>query len=74
MDLAGFENVEITTPGELDVDIVKNHFNNGAKGIPRFLDSMFKYASDDVQANYQEFLKSNNMSSHLRVIAQKPSA
>lgn len=74
MDLAGFENVEITTPGELDVDIVKNQFKSGAKGIPRFLDSMFKYASDDVQANYQQFLKSNNMSSHMKVIVQKPTA
>lgn len=72
MALAGFEKIEITTPGELDIDIVKNVSDIGNIELPRFLSSLFNYSSEDVLYNFQQFIKTNKLSSHMRVIAQKP--
>ena len=72
MRLAGFTDIEISTPGELDIDIVKNVYDNGNVKLPMFLSSLFNYSSDDVLNNFQLFIQNNNLSSHMRVIAQKP--
>lgn len=70
--LVGFENIEISTPGELDMDIIHNVYKNGYNGLPRFLDSIFKFGTAKTLDNFQQFIKSNNLSSHMQVIAQKP--
>jgi len=73
MSSVGFDNIEITTPGELDIDIVHNAYKNRKSNIPRFLSSLYSYSSDDVLINFQKFIQDNNLSSHMRVMAQKPS-
>ena len=72
LKLAGFENIQITTPGELDIDIVHNAYKNGNKKIPRFLSSIFETSSSEVLNNFQKFIKENSLSSHMCIIAQKP--
>jgi 2-polyprenyl-3-methyl-5-hydroxy-6-metoxy-1,4-benzoquinol methylase len=65
---SGLELVDLSTPGELDVDIVKNiKRENPEMQLPRFIASIID-APDNVRAQFQDFLKANELSSHIRVI------
>lgn len=68
----GFDNIEIETPGELDVDIVRNMaLADSSIALPHFVKSLIN--SDEVtRQNFQNFLKANLMSSHVRCVARKP--
>jgi 2-polyprenyl-3-methyl-5-hydroxy-6-metoxy-1,4-benzoquinol methylase len=71
MERNGFGVMEITTPGELDVDIVRNMSSeNPTLEIPRFVRRIIN-APDSVRADFQSFLKMSGMSSHLRAIGKK---
>jgi SAM-dependent methyltransferase len=72
LKIAGFDHIEISTPGELDIDIVHNVYKNGNKDLPRFMNSIFNYTSEKVLNNFQQFIKENCLSSHMRVVARKP--
>ena len=72
MKMAGFKDIEINTPGELDIDIVYNSYKNENNNLPRFLNSMFKHSSERTLNHFQQYIKQNNLSSHMRVLAQKP--
>ena len=69
---AGLVDVSITTPGQLDVDIVRN----AAKQDPallegqRFLQALLD--NDDSAAAFQRFLVEQRRSSHVWVIGRKP--
>lgn len=70
---AGFREVRVSTPGNLDVDIVFNSLKerNGLGGIRRFENILMKrgkQAADD----FQNFLVQHRMSSHTWVMAKKP--
>ncbi len=69
----GFELVELTTPGQLDVDIVRNIVNEDPS-IPlhRFVRQIVFEAPDDVREAFQKFLQAHRLSSHIRVIARAP--
>jgi len=68
----GLEEIEISTPGKLDVDIIKNTTEeNPDMPIPRFLNYIFKNRDMNTQKQLQNFLISNCLSSHARVIARK---
>ncbi|MBM9577303.1 class I SAM-dependent methyltransferase [Leptospira sp. 201903070] len=62
---AGFSEVEVLTPGELDVDIV---FNSGYEND--FLRILKKRGSKAIE-EFQSFLKSHKLSSHVWVFAKK---
>lgn len=69
MERSGYQ-VEIYTPGKLDVDIVKNseylsEINN------RFVNKLFENASEEQLASFQSLLKEMKMSSHVWVIGTK---
>lgn len=65
---SGLELVDLSTPGELDVDIVKNiKRENPEIQLPRFIASIID-APANVRAQFQDFLKENELSSHIRVI------
>ena len=72
LSISGFENIQISTPGELDVDIVQNNYLNSNLSLPRFLKTIYDNYPDQVLNNFQKFLKENSLSSHMRAIAQKP--
>ena len=68
---SGLQLVDLSTPGELDVDIVRNiHRENPAIALPRFIASVID-APEDVRARFQNFLKTNELSSHIRVLAKR---
>lgn len=67
-----FEIVELSTPGRLDVDIVKNAIKNDPfLELPSFVKMMFKEKDSETLEDFQNFLQRNLISSHLRLIARK---
>ena len=65
---SGLQLIDLSTPGELDVDIVRNiQQENPEIKLPRFIASIIN-APDDVCTHFQNFLKANDLSSHIRVI------
>jgi SAM-dependent methyltransferase len=69
---AGLDEVEVTTPGVLDVDIVRNAVKRrpqllqGHRFLSRLLDN------DAKAAEFQAFLSRNRLSSHAWVLGRKP--
>lgn len=68
---AGLENVSITTPGKLDVDIVRNAVKKDPELIEgnRFL---VKLLEDRYAESFQKYLVEQKLSSHVWVIGRKP--
>ena len=70
---AGFEEIDISTPGQLDVDIVRNAFEQsgweGENKQQRFIKALIK---ETVSEDFQAFLRRNLMSSHAWVFGIKP--
>jgi SAM-dependent methyltransferase len=69
---AGLLDVEVTTPGKLDVDIVRNAAAKqpGLLKVQRFIQKLV--ADDDLGAAFQTFLAQNRLSSHAWAIGRKP--
>jgi hypothetical protein len=70
MENAGFEVLEITTPGLLDLKYIEKSSDN----IPKdqyFLRYILKRNNKDLLDRMQAFLQRNNLSSHLRCVARK---
>lgn len=68
---AGLEEVDLSTPGELDLDIIRNLLRaNPSMDLPRFVRRL-ALSEDGVRAEFQEFLRQNRLSSHLRCLARK---
>lgn len=73
MSRCGFGVLELCTPGELDVDIVRNMLREDPSlPVPRFAKSIALNPREEVRADFQKFLKANRLSSHIRVIARRP--
>lgn len=69
---AGLVDVDVSTPGQLDVDIVRNALKRKPEIMSgqRFLRRIVN--DQDMAANFQEFLAANRLSSHAWVIGKKP--
>lgn len=69
---AGLVEVEVTTPGVLDVDIVRNAVGRTPALLDgqRFLRRLL--GNDNLAAEFQRFLGKNQLSSHTWVIGRKP--
>ena len=71
VERSGLSLVHLCTPGALDVDIVRNIcIENSDVNIPRFAASIIN-APEKVRTKFQSFLKANNLSSHIRIIASR---
>ena len=69
---SGFEVVELSTPGRLDVEIVRNAIeSNPDISVPEFLEYIFKNRDERTWHSLQDFLQQNRQSSYLRVAARK---
>lgn len=66
----GFEILEITTPGLLDVKYVKRNIDklSSSQYFERYL---ITHSMESTLEQFQAFLQRNNLSSHLRVVARK---
>ena len=64
----GFEVLDISTPGKLDVDIIANNIN---KVKDNFWKNFIEYADKDEKIKMQKFLSDNNFSSHMMIMCKK---
>lgn len=69
----GLECLNIFTPGELDVDIVRNAAQDNPECISDpFLRHLILEAPDDTRVRFQAFLKETRLSSHMWIVARRP--
>lgn len=72
IERAGLDCLELTTPGELDVDIVRNAvLEDPGIGLPRVLRTILFDVPDETREAFQRFLGAHRLSSHVRVIARR---
>lgn len=70
---AGLVDVEVETPGELDVELVQKAVADGrAPELPRFLVRLLRDRDESVLADFQRFLQRARMSSHTWIWARRP--
>jgi 2-polyprenyl-3-methyl-5-hydroxy-6-metoxy-1,4-benzoquinol methylase len=68
----GFEIVEINTPGQLDVEILKNALlDNPDIPLSKFEHNLVYQCGEAVQENFQKFLQNNRLSSHVHVLLRR---
>jgi len=71
---AGFSEIEITTPGSLDIDILSAALedkNNSHIKVGSFLNNLFASKNKEMLDNFQEFLRNYKLSSSMLIIARK---
>lgn len=68
----GFVNIEVTTPGLLDWDIVEGMIVRDGISLGRFWDVLAKESDDSIKTTLQEWITKSNLSSHMRILAQRP--
>jgi Zn ribbon nucleic-acid-binding protein len=68
----GFEIIELSTPGQLDVDMVISAIDDNKElKPPRFISYLIHNRDENAHRVFQEFLQQFRLSSHLRIAAQK---
>ena len=68
---AGFKNINITTPGVMDVDLVRNKILDGKFKPDPFINEVCINRYDEIGGKFQKFLINNKLSSNMMVIANK---
>lgn len=68
----GFEVLEISTPGELDWDIIEGSFRAGESDPGRFFRMVALHGSPQSKLALQEWLRESGFSSHMRAVARRP--
>ena len=68
LEKVGFEVVEVTTPGKLDIDIMNNNKDNIKD---RFWKDFLEYSTEDEKQNMQKFISDNKLSSHMMIVCRK---
>lgn len=69
---AGFEVVEVTTPGELDWDIVEGAWRAGEGDPGRFFGTVAQHGTAEAKTSLQGWIRAHGFSSHMRAVARKP--
>jgi SAM-dependent methyltransferase len=69
---AGLELTDLSTPGELDVDIVRNVLRDRPDAVHDRFAREIAGASDETRDAFQRFLKAHSLSSHLRCLFRRP--
>lgn len=73
MERAGLELVELSTPGQLDVQLVQAACAaDPTISLPPFVDYLIKQRDTLAHEDFQAFLQKHRLSSHVRVAARKP--
>lgn len=73
VERAGLELVELSTPGQLDLELVLHATRQDPSiKLPSFVHYLLNHRDQLAQADFQEFLQKHRLSSHVRVAARKP--
>jgi hypothetical protein len=68
----GFEMIEFSTPGMLDLNIVEEAYRKHPDlKIPRFIQTMVNRNDEQLKCDFQTFLQVNKLSSFVRIVARK---
>ncbi len=68
LESCGFELMEITTPGKLDINIIENNIQHVSD---RFWQTFFRISSESDKRDLQEYISSHLLSSHMMVVCKK---
>ena len=71
---AGFVVKASETPGLLDWQIVENAWEREEARFDRFWEYLAKFGTIDAKQDLQSWITKHRLSSHMRVLAQKPLA
>jgi 2-polyprenyl-3-methyl-5-hydroxy-6-metoxy-1,4-benzoquinol methylase len=73
LNQAGFTEVEVSTPGELDVDIVKQMFDNNNSILlhNQFIAHILSLENPQLNNSLQKFLAKESLSSHMWIVGKK---
>lgn len=72
LGLTGFEIVEESTPGQLDVQMIERIIREQPEiELPRFLGYFLRHRDRYAKRRLQQFLQENLLSSYLRIVARK---
>lgn len=73
LDSAGFETIEVLTPGKLDAELVRLKILSGEMDISNqpFLKQVLIDRWDEIGSTFQQFLADSRLSSHMWVVARK---
>ena len=71
LDRIGFEALEVSTPGQLDIQIIRRIHDQRGVPLPRFLDYILSHRDASSLERFQAFIQEQRLSSHLRIIARK---
>ncbi len=72
---AGFEIIELSTPGQLDTEMVVNAARlDPALVLPPVISEIVRHRGPDIHLAFQQFLQEARLSSHVRAAARKPRA
>ena len=72
VERCGFEIIELSTPGQLDLEVIRNAIRSDDKlKVPRFISYLLNNRNEDAHCSFQEFLQRFQLSSHVRVAARK---
>lgn len=69
---AGFEIIEILTPGKLDWDIVEGMIKSEGIDLGRFWNLLSDEKDEGCKKELQEWISRNNLSSHMSILVKKP--
>lgn len=71
-DRHGFEVLEFSTPGGLDMDIISRAMQSNPEiELPRFISYLLEYRSTEILDGFQEFLQTSLLSSAGRIVIRK---
>lgn len=71
MERIGFEAEEVSTPGKLDWDIVEGMIKDEGVKAGRLWEMVARSGTDVCKEGLQDWIASNDLSSHMRIIARK---
>lgn len=70
---SGFELIELSTPGQLDLQLVQHASRQDPSiALPSFVRYLLEHRDALAQEDFQAFLQKHRLSSHVRVAARKP--
>lgn len=71
LERTGFREISVTTPGQLDWDIIEGGYVNEDMDPGRFFRTVSKYGDLESKTELQSWIRKYNFSSHMRVVARK---